>query len=142
MADTANESHEIEIPSDPAAVAPVRQRVTAHLREHGFAEDDVRRIALALMEALANAIHHGNGGDPGRKVRIAYGTADGVFSIRVRDEGNGFDPQAVPDPRRPENVERPRGRGLLLMRHFMNWVVHLGGGNELLMWKRRGEGGP
>jgi serine/threonine-protein kinase RsbW len=140
MATRLRKCHEIEMPSDPAAVPPVRQRISAYLRAHGFPEEDIRGIDLALNEALSNAIEHGNGCDPARKVRIVFGTADDIFQVRVRDEGPGFDPAAVPDPTHPENLERPRGRGLLLIRHFMSWVQFLGEGNDLLMWKRRGGG--
>jgi serine/threonine-protein kinase RsbW len=138
MAMSLSACYQIDLPSDAAVIPSVRRRVSDHLRANGFGEDDICGITQALEEALLNAISHGNRGDPARRVRVVYGTADGVFHVRVRDEGPGFDPAAVPDPTRPENRERPDGRGLLLMRHYMSWVQFLGPGNELLMWKRRG----
>jgi serine/threonine-protein kinase RsbW len=137
MAKSSSECHEVEMPSDAAAVPSVRRRVTEHLRANGFGEEDVGAVEMALEEALLNAIRHGNRSDPARQVRIEYGTADDVFHVLVRDEGQGFDPAAVPDPTLPENLERPGGRGLLLMRHFMSRVLFLGKGNDVLMWKRR-----
>jgi serine/threonine-protein kinase RsbW len=137
MAKRVSESYCIEIPSAPEATPSVRQRVTEHLRANGFGEEDMKGIGVALEEALLNAILHGNRNDPARTVRVAYGTADDILHVLVSDEGPGFDPAAVPDPTLPENLERPGGRGLLLILHYMSGALVLGKGNDLLMWKRR-----
>jgi serine/threonine-protein kinase RsbW len=69
-----------------------------------------------------NAIRHGHKGDVTKQVRVSYSvTADEVVA-EIEDEGPGFDPQQVPDPLSPENLERPSGRGLFLMRHYTSWV--------------------
>jgi serine/threonine-protein kinase RsbW len=138
MAKRARETYCIERPSEVAATPAVRQRVAEHLRANGLGEEDIGGIELALEEALVNAIRHGNRNDPARQVRVPYETADDVLRVLVSDEGEGYDPAAVPDPTRPENQECPGGRGLLLIRHYMSGMMVLGQGNELLMWKRRG----
>jgi serine/threonine-protein kinase RsbW len=138
MEKTGSETYHIEIPSEATATPAVRQRIAEHLRANGFGEEDIGDIEVALEEALLNAIRHGNRNDPARKVRVTYGTANDSLHVLVSDEGEGFDPSAVPDPTHPENRGRPGGRGLLLIRHYMSGARFLGKGSDLLMWKRRG----
>jgi len=97
----------------------------------GCGQDDEYWLVTALREALANAIRHGNRQDPERKVRVDYVLEDNRITIRVEDEGEGFDPETIPDPTDPENLLRPSGRGIFYMRQFMNRVefdrAHSGG---------------
>jgi len=88
----------------------------------GCGGEDEYWLVTALREALANAIRHGNKQDPSRKIRIDLGIEDRVVRIRVEDEGQGFDPSAIPDPTEPQNLLRPSGRGIFYMRQFMNRV--------------------
>jgi len=88
----------------------------------GCAEDEEYWLVTALREAVANAVRHGNQRDPARLVRIAYLIDNATVTIRVEDEGEGFDPAAIPDPTDPENLLRPSGRGIFYMRQFMNRV--------------------
>ena len=73
-----------------------------------------------------------------RKVRVAYGLADNILHVLVSDEGEGFDPSAVPDPTRPEDLERPGGRCLLLILQYMSGVLVLVRAKDLHMWKPPG----
>jgi serine/threonine-protein kinase RsbW len=79
-------------------------------------------LSTALREAVANAIRHGNQNDPTREVRIDFEIVDSVVTIRVEDEGDGFDPTGIPDPTDPANLLRPSGRGIFYMRQFMSQV--------------------
>ncbi len=88
----------------------------------GFSEDDASPLVSALWEALANAIRHGNRNDPRRRVHVALTIGGGVATIAVEDEGPGFDPDAVPDPTKPENLLRANGRGIFFMRQLMDRV--------------------
>jgi serine/threonine-protein kinase RsbW len=88
----------------------------------GCAEDEEYWLVTALREAVANAVRHGNQQDPGRVVKIAYEIVNSTVTIRVEDEGEGFDPEDIPDPTDPENLLRPSGRGIFYMRQFMNRV--------------------
>lgn len=88
----------------------------------GCAEDEEYWLVTALREAVANAVRHGNRQEPSRLVRIAYTIANSTVTIRVEDEGDGFDPADIPDPTDPENLLRPSGRGIFYMRQFMNRV--------------------
>jgi serine/threonine-protein kinase RsbW len=125
------------IASDPAAARPVQEEIERALKAHQYAEPDIFAIRLAVEEALVNAIKHGNGQDCGKQVRIAYHVRAEHFEIVVADEGPGFDPEEVPDPTAPENLERCCGRGLMLMRHYMSEVSFNHRGNSVRMRKLR-----
>jgi serine/threonine-protein kinase RsbW len=102
-----------------------------------FTEREVFGIRLALEEAIVNGIKHGNRNDSTKAVRIRYQVTDSQFLIEIEDEGRGFDPDGVPDPLAPENLERPGGRGVFLMRHYMTWVSYNERGNCVTMCRRR-----
>ncbi|MGE3808509.1 MAG: ATP-binding protein, partial [Gemmataceae bacterium] len=84
-----------------------------------------------------NAIKHGNQLCPEKCVHISYHVACERCDIQIEDEGNGFDPAELPDPTDPENLERPCGRGVFMMRHFMTHVEHNARGNAVRMLKLR-----
>jgi serine/threonine-protein kinase RsbW len=121
----------------PEEMATLLDEVVAPLCELGYRPHDCLGIRLALEEAVVNGLRHGNTGDPSKQVlvRIAVGS-DGVL-VEVEDEGPGFNPAAVPDPTAPENRDKPSGRGLLLMRHYMTWVRFSKRGNCVTLCKRR-----
>ena len=125
------------IPSDVGYVHQVQRGILEHLTAAGYTEREVFAIKLAVEEAVMNAIFHGNQADARKKVRVAYHVSQNAFFIRVQDEGGGFDPAAVPDPTRAENLEKPSGRGLLLMRYYMSEVQFLDRGTTVVMCKRR-----
>jgi serine/threonine-protein kinase RsbW len=91
-------------------------------RRAGCNADEEYRLLTALREALANAVRHGNRQNPDQVVRVFFTIEDSTATIRVEDEGDGFDPADVPDPTTPENLLRPSGRGIFYMRQFMNRV--------------------
>jgi len=102
----------------------------------GCGGEDEYWLVTALREAVANAIRHGNGEDPARKIKVDLGVEDRCVTIRVEDEGEGFDPSDIPDPTNPENLLRPSGRGIFYMRQFMNRVEFCrgpGGGTAVVM---------
>jgi serine/threonine-protein kinase RsbW len=128
-------SVEVVIPSDTAAARRVQDEIEQRLKEHRYGERDIFSIRLALEEALVNAIKHGNQMDRAKSVHISYRINAERFDIRITDEGAGFDPSDVPDPTAVENLERPCGRGLMLMRYYMNEVTFHGRGNCVSMCK-------
>jgi serine/threonine-protein kinase RsbW len=125
------------IPADPNAISGVVDRVTGELEDRKWYEDDVTAVQLALTEALANAIRHGCRGDISKRVQcsVGCGESDEVVII-VRDPGDGFDPGGAPDPLDPANTLKPNGRGIFLMRAFMDHVVFADDGREVQMRKR------
>ena len=96
-------------------------------------------ILMALREALANAIKHGNAQDLGKRVHLEMEVANDTLRIRVEDEGSGFDPSGVADPLAPENRLKTSGRGIFYMKTFMDEVAFrrvAGGGMEIVLTKR------
>jgi serine/threonine-protein kinase RsbW len=102
-----------------------------------YPERSLFGIRLALEEAIVNGVRHGNRHDPAKMVRIRYQLDAEQFLIEIEDEGPGFDPDGVPDPLAPQNLERPGGRGVFLMRYYMTWVSYNERGNCVTMCHRR-----
>jgi serine/threonine-protein kinase RsbW len=103
------------------------QAVTEHIaRKVGFDEDTLHWTTMAVRETVINAMSHGNGNDPAKLVFINYSAtpddAPAVFVVSVRDQGPGFDPDTVRDPLTPENILSANGRGIFLVRQFMDDV--------------------
>ena len=119
------------------AVAQVYQAILSCLKSHNFSDDDIFGIHLAFEEAFVNCVEHGNKGDHTKKVTIKYQVDDEKIDIRISDEGHGFKPDEVPDPRENGNLYKACGRGLLLMRAYMDKVEYNDQGNEVHMVKYR-----
>lgn len=96
----------------------------AALRHAGFDDETVTRMALAVREAVANGVQHGNKMNPEKRVHITLKLAPHEVVVQIQDEGEGFDPGAVPDPLAAENLLKSRGRGIFLMRNLMDEVKH------------------
>jgi len=96
---------------------------------------------VGLTEALSNAMLYGNGDDPSKNVVVEISFLAGRLEAIVRDQGLGFDPATVPDPTRPENLAKPCGRGLFLMRELLDEVSYNARGNEVTLVLRFDSGG-
>ncbi len=124
------------LPSTREAISRGVEKVLDLAVSAGCVGAEAGDVEIALREALANAVIHGNGGRPGLPVRIrCYGGPGEGLLILVRDEGRGFDPAAVPDPRDGVRRELPHGRGIFLMRMLVDRVEHRKGGREVLLFK-------
>ena len=88
----------------------------------GFDEDNCLKISMAVREAAVNAVLHGNAYDPQKRMTIAFENTGQTLVITVTDEGKGLNVNSVPDPTTPENLLRQSGRGIFLMRSFMDEV--------------------
>lgn len=107
--------------------------------EVGFPADDSYWMVTAVREAVTNAVIHGNKERPGTGVEVAYELFDDAIRITVRDEGDGFDPDSLPDPVSKEHLLDASGRGVFLMNQLMDDVSYTfpeGGGTTLSMFKR------
>jgi serine/threonine-protein kinase RsbW len=88
----------------------------------GFSEDEQYNIAMAVREAAVNAVLHGNARDPQKKFFVVYETTEESLVITITDQGAGLDPSSLPDPLAPENLMKGSGRGIFLIRAFMDEV--------------------
>jgi serine/threonine-protein kinase RsbW len=89
----------------------------------GFEEDDLLRIGMAVRESVVNAVVHGNRYNANKKVRFSVVKDPQRLTVRVADEGEGFDYEDVPDPLAPENLMRSSGRGIFLIRSFVDELL-------------------
>jgi len=102
----------------------------------GYSEDATFAIKLALEEAMTNAVKHGNGNDRTKRITVRYSISPEQAVILVRDQGEGFDPDGVPDPTEPSRLSLPSGRGIMLMRAYMTHIAFRAGGSEVCLIKR------
>jgi len=135
VSDFDSKAELITIPSDTGEARKIQDVFEQGLQNLKAPDKDVFCIRLALEEALVNAIKHGNQMDINKKVLIKFTLDADQFEIVITDEGSGFDPNDVPDPTDIENLERPCGRGLMLMRHYMTEVEYNSVGNSVHMKK-------
>ncbi len=113
------------------------------MARHGYADAARFAVRLALEESLVNAFRHGHKNLPAdTPARVEFAVTDDTVDLAIEDQGAGFKPEDVPDPTLDENIERPTGRGLLLMRAYMARVEYVGRGNRVEMTYRRPSGKP
>lgn len=124
-----------DISTDMTAARKLAEQVVARAQACGYSAEAVFAIKLALEEALMNAIKHGNRRDPDKRVHVEYSVDAKQVDISVTDQGRGFDPAEVPDPTADENLECPTGRGIMLMRAYMDHVEFNQSGNAVRMIK-------
>ncbi|HUW84173.1 MAG TPA: ATP-binding protein [Phycisphaerae bacterium] len=126
---------EIVVPSRIEATKEPEQRILAEVERHGYSPDAAFAIKLALQEAVTNAIKHGNRNDPSKHLTLRFAVSPEKTVIAVADEGEGFCVAQVPDPTIDANLECPTGRGIMLMRAYMNHVSYNDTGTEVTMVK-------
>jgi len=109
----------------------------------GFHADDLGNISLAAREAAANAVLHGNRQDPAKLLDVSLESSPDALTIRVADQGSGFDHDSIPNPVAPENILRQCGRGIFLIRTFVDELRfrNLHPGTELTLVKYRNQNG-
>lgn len=113
----------IEFPAQAENIALAEKLIDEVCAKYQVPETLYGNILIALTEAVNNAIHHGNGLDPSKKVELGYAVQGDKVSFRISDEGPGFDHDHLPDPTDPQNIEKPHGRGVFLMRALSDAVV-------------------
>jgi len=123
------------IPSDFNAGRDVQERILQDIDRCGYSEEASFAIRIALEEAMVNAIKHGNRLDPAKKVHVECKVTPRRAEITIEDEGPGFDRAAIPDPTRDENLDKPSGRGILLIEAYMDGAQWSRGGRRLRMVK-------
>src|SRR5881275_3792091 len=104
------------------SVNKAEQTAEALAAKMPFEDEDCHRIAMAVREAAVNAVLHGNAYDPGKKVALEFERTSSDLVITIRDQGKGMDMSRIPDPLAPENLLKTSGRGIFLIRSFMDEV--------------------
>ncbi|MEY3204562.1 MAG: Serine/threonine-protein kinase BtrW [Planctomycetota bacterium] len=128
---------EIDLPSERGVSRMVTDDLLEQLGIHGWSPSDIFAIHLAAEEAIVNAIVHGNKLDPTKKVHVSCEVSAERVCIQIDDEGEGFDPAAVPDCTLEERLDVPSGRGVMLMRSFMTRIEYNAKGNGVILEKIR-----
>jgi len=121
------------------SVDEAEELISTTAQQCGFGEEELMQIGMAVREAMVNAVVHGNQYNQHKRVRLALSATAGRLTITIADEGAGFDFESIPDPLAPENLLRTSGRGIFLMRSFMDGVDlrHLeSGGTEVTLVKK------
>lgn len=124
---------ELNIESNVDNLRLVEGKVDEIMLTLGINKDEYGRILVATMEAVNNAIVHGNQYDKKKDVYISFEYDRKDFIVKVKDQGIGFNPECVPDPTSPENIENLRGRGVFLMKHLADNIGFNDTGNEVVM---------
>jgi serine/threonine-protein kinase RsbW len=120
----------------------VTEAVVAAMAAAGFPETDRFAVRLALEEAVVNGVKHGHHGDATKRVRVRYHISPERVLAEVEDQGPGFDPHQVPNPCDDDRLDKPSGRGLLLMRSYLTWLRFNERGNRVTLCKRRSQPPP
>lgn len=113
-------NYHIEIESDPNNLITVEEFVNYFAKDLGLNEEQLATLLLAVTEATTNAIIHANKCDKSKLVTVDVNVQDSKLIIKVIDEGTGFDPTQIPDPTQPENILKDSGRGMYLMKVYMD----------------------
>jgi serine/threonine-protein kinase RsbW len=134
----------LTLDSSLSSVDKVEQTAGDFAARAGFDEDTVLNIAMAVREAATNAVFHGNAYDPSKQIIASFEVNTDDLIIRIADQGPGLDPAGIPDPLAPENILRGSGRGIFLIRAFMDEVHfrQLQPGTELTLIKHRAPARP
>jgi serine/threonine-protein kinase RsbW len=112
----------IQVPSISENIRMIESFID-NAKDRFHLDDDIYgNIMIAVTEAVNNAIKHGNANDKGKNVHLSLALDESMIKFTVKDEGPGFDYQDLPDPTAPENLEKPGGRGIFLMRHLSDEV--------------------
>jgi serine/threonine-protein kinase RsbW len=130
---------EHSLPSEVAAISPFVDSLVLWIRQCGCVPDSETDVEIAVREALANAIIHGNHENPRKHVHVRCCFKRDEVSIVVKDQGRGFDFNRLADPTAPENSRSVHGRGIYLMKAFMDEVHFEGGGVVVHMRKSAGQ---
>ncbi|TWT77056.1 anti-sigma F factor [Posidoniimonas polymericola] len=128
---------EATLASQRGAHLPLMDEILAELKNHGWDGRDYFGVQMALEESLSNAIRHGNKLDEQKTVEVECKLSDQAFWIRIKDEGQGFQPEKVADCTTSEGLACHGGRGMMLINAYMTRVEHNEAGNCIIMEKTR-----
>jgi serine/threonine-protein kinase RsbW len=123
MTSSTKFTNTIQIISQPESINIIEKVIDDLKNDYDIHEDSYGNILVAVTEAVNNAIQHGNQNDPSKEVKVTYEIDGDRVSFVIADQGKGFDYYNLPDPTAPENLEKPTGRGVFLMKHLADQVI-------------------
>jgi len=126
----------VVIPSKLDAAQEAENRLLEEVARNEYSEESTFAIKLAVEEALNNAVKHGNGFDASKTINLSFRVDGGEAVVTITDEGEGFDPRSLADPTAEENLQKPTGRGIMLMRAYMDEVRFNEKGNQVRLVKK------
>lgn len=126
-------SIQIQIPSMSENIRIVESFIDNAKEKFSLDDDIYGNIMIAVTESVNNAIVHGNQKDSNKNVTLKLQVDENVLNFIIIDEGNGFDYQNLPDPTSPENIEKPGGRGIFLMKHLCDEVSFQDQGRSVIL---------
>ena len=131
--------YELTIPSTLDEIEAVEKLTEKAADEFGFSEDDKDSLAIAVTEAVNNAILHGNKQDKNKKVFIKFEFHNNKLTVKIKDQGNGFNPDKIGDPLAPENLLKESGRGVFILSSLMDDIKFNFGknGTEIILIKEK-----
>ncbi len=112
------------VPSDPNLIPAIDEFIFDKINSLNLESNTLSNLSLAVSEAISNAMVHGNKLDPNKDVTVSIKISDDKLILSIKDEGDGFDPDSVPDPTQHENIMRDSGRGIHIMRSFIDQVFY------------------
>ena len=138
MSDTAEDwKYNQKVPSQPDVCAQIIEVLLKQLHSANWSNKDIFGIHMAMEEAIMNAVRHGNQCAPDKQVHVEITISGDQFYAKITDQGDGFDPAAVPDPTLYENLNKTCGRGVTLMKNFVDEVIFNEKGNSVELKKTR-----
>lgn len=140
MTQSLPDSDSVVLPLDWDVIRAEQERLLETAERAGYSESSRFAIRLSLEEAVANAFKHGNKEDPQKTTTLSWQVSLDRLVIEVEDQGEGFDPDSLPDPTAPEYLERPHGRGVMLIRAYMSSAEYHNGGRKLRMEYEKPDG--
>ncbi|MFA8344172.1 MAG: ATP-binding protein [Rhodothermaceae bacterium] len=124
-----------EVPSNPDLLPDIEEYVISKISDLGLSEEKLSNLALSVAEAASNSIVHGNMCDESKKIKINIQIDETSITVKFKDEGAGFVPEKVPDPTAPENILKDNGRGIHIMKTFLDSLEYNfdGDGTEVVL---------
>lgn len=132
-------TYDQRIPSEPDVCGKIIGTLLDQLEKYKWPNKDTFGIHMAMEEAVMNAIRHGNHCATDKDVHVQIEIRKDHFYAKVTDQGNGFDPDSVPDPTLDENVDKSSGRGVMLMKNFVDEVIYNDKGNSVELKKKKSQ---
>ena len=135
MMESGEHTITLHIPSEIRFISVLDSLLAQIFKVMQFDSETADSVNIAVIEAATNAIKHGNNSNPQKNVELQFCLAQDKLTVSVKDEGSGFEPNTIQDPLSPEGILNPSGKGMLLIKAFMNEIEYSESGTKIKMVK-------